>query len=425
MSDNQYEPLLPGPVSQTASSENRPSAETESGKKPLKWLLLAVGGIVAICLCVGAVAAFAFMGFGRRNISQSATVKTIPTAQVRSVATRAPAVAGAKATASVAGKRQATPTAEASVDDLLKEAYSLLNKGDAKGAIALADQAVAQYPNAPAAYWVRGWTNLKLENKPEIALKDFEKVIEFEPDNGIGYSGRGQAYLALERYEDAMKALDMAIDKGLKDEWTYTTRAQARLHVIAQAQSRSIDEAWPLIERDHKADVEASLADLASALDLNPKFFVALNVRSFLYLNLRDYENALADAETMVTLQPKFYSPYNTRSWVYANWGKGVEAVKDCLKALYLAQSEDAAILDTCGLAYYATGDYKQALAYYDRALVAEPQQLDSVFRRAQVHQKLKNKPKAIADYQQYVKEGKSLLFIEESKKALKALGVR
>ena len=88
-------------------------------------------------------------------------------------------------------------------------------------------------------------------------------------------------------------------------------------------------------------------------------------------------------------------------------------------------QSEDAAILDTCGLAYYAIGDFKQALDYYNRALAANSSQMDSVYRRAQAYQKLKNKPKAIADYQQYVKEGKSLLFLEESKKALKALGAK
>ena len=423
MSDNQYEPLLPGPASHPSSSDN----STAGANKPLKWLLGLLGGLVGLCLCVGAVGAIAYLSIGR-IANRATTIQAVPTALVRTVPSRTPAAgakAGAKATSPAAANRKATPTPEAAVNDLLKEAYDRLNKGDAKGALELADQAIAQDPKAPAAYWVRGWTNLKLQNKPDLALKDFERVIELQSDQGIGYSGRGQAHLALNQFDDAMKDLDTAIDKGLEDEWTYTSRAEARLNLLAQAESRSIDEAWPKIASDHKDDVDASLADLDKAIKLNPKFYVALNMRSFLYLNMQDYEKSLADAQTLVTLQPKYVAAYNTRAWVYANWGKGEEAVKDCLKALDLVQSEDAAILDTCGLAYYATGNYKEALVYYDRALVAAPDQIDSVYRRAQVHQKLKDKTKAIADYQQYVKEGKSLRYIEDSKKALKTLGAK
>jgi tetratricopeptide (TPR) repeat protein len=419
MSDNPYEPLLPGPVSDQTSKDN----SSESPNKPLKWLLGLLGGLVGICLCVGAVGTIAYMSIGR-SASRSTIIQAVPTALVRTVPSRTPAV-GAKTTPPASANLKATATPEVTVNDLLKEAYDRLNQGDAKGALELADRAIAQDPKVPASYWVRGWTNLKLENKPELALKDFEKVIELEPEQGIGYSGRGQAQLALNQFDDAMKNLDTAIDKGLEDEWTYISRAEARLNVLAKAESRSIDEAWSKIERDHKEAVDASLVDLDKAITLTPKFYVALNMRSFLYLNMQDYEKSLADAQTMVTLQPKYYAAYNTRAWVYANWGKGEEAVKDCLKALDLVQSEDAAILDTCGLAYYAVGDYKEALVYYDRALTAAPDQIDSLYRRAQVHQKLKDKTKAIADYQQYVKEGKSLRFIEDSKKALKALGVK
>ena len=422
MSNQQYEPLLPGPTAQ--SSNNQP--ESGEGNKPLKWILAAVGGLVMICLCISVIGAAAFFGFGNSLASRSSLAVAAPTVQVRSAATRAPsAESGKSATAVPSNRAKTTATPEASVDASLQQAYSLLNKGDGKGALAAANQAIAADPKSPAAYWVHGWINLRLEEKPELALKDFEKVIELEPDKGIGYSGRGQAYLAMNRHADAVKDLDSAIDKGANDEWSYTSRAEARLGGLAYAQSLSIDEAWLQIERDHKEDVSAALVDLDKALEKNGKFYFALNLRSFVHLNLRDYEKAVADADQMVTLQPKYFAAYNTRAWVYANWGKGEEAVKDCQKALDLVQSEDAAILDTCGLSYYAIGDFKQALDYYNRALAANSSQMDSVYRRAQAYQKLKDKPKAIADYRRYVKEGKSLLFLEECKKALKVLGAK
>lgn len=421
MSD--YTPLLPGPEPKSPSDNTAGTSTSTSSSKIVWWLL---GGLVVACLCIGAIGGAAIFAF-RSAVTPTRVESIAPSPEVST--NSAEVVATPRPTRTPI--RRATATAEASTGgtesakQLLAEAYTALNANQADEAMAKVTQALAADPKLPGAHWLRGWLNLRFNEKPEDAMKDFEEVIKLDPDQGMGYSGRGQTYMVLKEFDKALDDLNAAIDKGAKDEWTYTYRAEARLNKLAAALNLSIDEAWLAMERDNKADIDAAIADLDSALTANDSFYFALDTRSFVHLKRQNYEDSLVDADKMVSLAPRYAQVYNTRSWLYANWGKGAEAVKDCEKALTMVQEDSAALLDTCGLAYYVSGDYKKALDFYNRALTAAPDQLDSVYRRGQTYQKLKNNKQAIADYQRYLKEGKSLELLEACKKALASLGVK
>jgi len=423
MSD--YTPLLPGPEPKSPSdnASGTSTSSSTSSSKIVWWLL---GGLVVACLCIGAIGGAAIFAF--RSVVTPTRVESIaPTPEVSTnsaeiVATPRPTRTPVRRVTATA---EASTTGDESAKQLLAEAYTALNANQPEAAMTKVNAALAADPKLPGAFWLRGWLKLRFDEKPDEAMKDFEEVIKLDPEQGMGYSGRGQTYMALKQFDKALDDLNTAIDKGAKDEWTYTYRAEARLNKLADALNLSIDEAWLAMERDNKADIDAAITDLDAALAVNDSFYFALDTRSYVHLKRQNYEDSLADADKMVSLAPRYAQVYNTRSWLYANWGKGAEAVKDCEKALTMVQEDNAALLDTCGLAYHVSGDYKKALDFYNRALTAAPDQLDSVFRRGQTYQKLKNNKQAIADYQRYLKEGKSLELLEACKKALQSLGVK
>ena len=66
-----------------------------------------------------------------------------------------------------------------------------------------------------------------------------------------------------------------------------------------------------------------------------------------------------------------------------------------------------------------------QKIKELDALIIQQPKNYELYYNRAIYKKNIRDTNGAIADYQQYVKEGKSLLFLEESKKALKALGAK
>ncbi|WP_314295614.1 tetratricopeptide repeat protein, partial [Fusobacterium periodonticum] len=66
-------------------------------------------------------------------------------------------------------------------------------------------------PNNASYYFVRGYAYGKLEKYQE-AIKDYDKAIELNPNNASYYFVRGYAYGELEKYQEAIKDYDKAIE---------------------------------------------------------------------------------------------------------------------------------------------------------------------------------------------------------------------
>lgn len=75
-----------------------------------------------------------------------------------------------------------------------------------------------------------GLSHLNL-NKPEKALKDFNRAIELAPGRADGYLGRANALNTLQRYRESLLDYDKAIelDPGLAN--AYVNRAVAYSHL--------------------------------------------------------------------------------------------------------------------------------------------------------------------------------------------------
>ena len=94
-----------------------------------------------------------------------------------------------------------------------------------------------------------GVSNLNL-NKPEKALKDFNRAIEIDPTRANAYVGRGNTLSTLGRYKEALKDYDIAIEIDPKVANAYVNRGSAYSHL---------------------AQYEKAIADYEKGLELDPK----------------------------------------------------------------------------------------------------------------------------------------------------------
>ncbi len=94
--------------------------------------------------------------------------------------------------------------------ELLDEARSSAEAGDARGAIALFDRLVTEHPD-----YAEGWNQRAIMRYllGDVAgsLQDIERVIELEPRHFGALSGRGQCFLQQERYQEALGAFEDAL----------------------------------------------------------------------------------------------------------------------------------------------------------------------------------------------------------------------
>lgn len=96
---------------------------------------------------------------------------------------------------------------------------------------------------------LEGVSNLNL-NKPEKALKDFNRAIEIDPTRADAYLGRANTLNTLGRYEEALRDYNQAIEIDPKIANAYVNRGSVHSHL---------------------EQYEKAIADYEKGLDLDPE----------------------------------------------------------------------------------------------------------------------------------------------------------
>jgi predicted Zn-dependent protease with MMP-like domain len=91
--------------------------------------------------------------------------------------------------------------------DLAEEA---LDRGDPESALALADEVLAQTPEEPAGWLLRG-DALRELGEPEDAIAAYRRYTHLVPDNGVGWSALGTLLFDTLAFDEARVALNRAV----------------------------------------------------------------------------------------------------------------------------------------------------------------------------------------------------------------------
>jgi tetratricopeptide (TPR) repeat protein len=243
--------------------------------------------------------------------------------------------------------------------------------------IAILTEGIRLFPRDARLWAARSQVRL-LEKDSAGSLKDAEEAIRLNPAVSDGWTARGMNRMGQQRWEDAAADFDLAL--GIhSDPLAWVGRGRCRLELGRPA---------------------AAVKDFDRALETNPSYLHALELRADAYRALGQYDRALADATRAVRLTPDNPERRQRRATIYGSLGQPRKAVAEISMALELAPRETALWLDRAQ-AYRYAGQLEYALRDANRAVQLAP---DTGWgglwaERAAIHVELGHGREALADY--------------------------
>lgn len=202
---------------------------------------------------------------------------------------------------------------------------------------------------------------LRLSGKPDAAIEVLTQLARTLPDMEAVHIALGDTLRRLERFDEAAKAYDTAIDlMGAPEpaDWlVYFSRA---------------------ISNEREGRWEQAEADFRTALELNPEQPQVMNYLGYSYVEMdHNLDEALDLIERAVAQRPDSGYITDSLGWVFYKLGRYEEAVTPMERAAELLPM-DPIVNDHLGDVYWAVGRKTEARFQWRRALSFEPEEKDA-----------------------------------------------
>lgn len=127
---------------------------------------------------------------------------------------------------------------------------------------------------------------------------------------------------------------------------------------------------------------DKALAELNSALKIDPKFVPGMYGRGNVYVEMGDHEKALADFKAAVKAAPKDLVAANDLAWFRATCPKdkfrdGKEAVAEATRVCEATGYSNEEFVNTLAAACAEAGDFKSAVKWATKSLELDPMNED------------------------------------------------
>ncbi|MGD9683238.1 MAG: tetratricopeptide repeat protein [Candidatus Obscuribacterales bacterium] len=139
-------------------------------------------------------------------------------------------------------------------------------------------------------------------------VKEASKAIDKNPGDARAYAKRGEAYMSLDRYEDALADLDRSIELGRKKSRLYALRASVESN----------------LEKD-----DAALRDYSQAIALEPGNAEYYDNRGGFYAARDELDRALSDYDRAIELSSDPSRSYFNRAGILRRKGEKDRALSD------------------------------------------------------------------------------------------------
>jgi tetratricopeptide (TPR) repeat protein/S1-C subfamily serine protease len=292
--------------------------------------------------------------------------------------------------------------------------------------LALADytKAIELNPNYAKAYNNRG-TLYDDQQKYELALADYNQAIELNRNNAQAYYNRGNLYYELQKYDLALSDYNKAIDINPNFANAYNNRGNLyddlqkydlALSDYNQALQLNPNDPMAYLNRGllyyNLQKYELALADYNQAIRINPNYALAYNNRGGLYKDLQKYDLALSDINKAIEINPNFANAYYNRGLLYHNQQKYNLALADYTKAIELNPNY-ALAYNNRGVLYFEQKKYELALSDYNKAIEINPNLAQAYLGRGGLYAILGQPEKVKIDLQQA-----AILFLQQNNMA-------
>ena len=155
------------------------------------------------------------------------------------------------------------------------------------------------------------------------------------------------------------------------------------------------------------------------ALEFKP-FVYTYRLLGGAYYNIGDYENAAIAYQDAIDMSPDALILYSNLSKIYSTAGKYDQVIDVCNKGLKLRP--EPVLLNNLADAYMNKGSYEKAIRLVERALSLDPDLVILSATYAEIHEKMENYPKALAEFEKIKDDPKLGSFARERISKIKEL---
>lgn len=246
---------------------------------------------------------------------------------------------------------------------------------DFKGAEEDASGCISRNPYYTAAYQLRGAARQNQE-KYEEAASDYQKSLEFFPEDRLTLVNMGIVNIEMKQYDIAEKFFDVLL-RRFPD---YTPGYLARSHMN--------------IERE---DTTKAMADLNLAIEKDPYTAQTFAARGMLYFQQGDYNKSLADMDEAIRLDPYLEANYINRGLVKYHLNDLRGAMADYDRVTEMNENSLIARFNR-GLLRAQVADNNRAIRDFDKVIELDPDNAIAYLNRAMLRNEIGDKTGALND---------------------------
>ena len=283
---------------------------------------------------------------------------------------------------------------------------------DYRGAEQDAGLAIERNPFIVDAYQVRGVSRQNLGNY-KGAVEDYDAGLELMPEDKNLLFNRAVCECALKNYDEAQQTFDRLLQLDRRNDRAYIGLAQmnlARQDTVSAldnlnrgiALSKKNASAYVMraeIATRSQHDFERALADMDSAIMLEPHYAGYFINRAYMKYNLDDYFGAMADYDYAVSLDPGSQEAHFNRGLLRAEVGDNNKAITDFSFVLKNNPSNFMALYNRA-LLYMRTGQYRDAVDDFTAILKKYPEFEAGYMARGEAKRRMGDYKGGDADYE-------------------------
>lgn len=247
--------------------------------------------------------------------------------------------------------------------------------------------------------------------QPDLALADFNKAIEFNPQYPQVYNNMGNVYMDMNRHKDALEVFSKALELAPTYGVAYNNRGSANFELgnldaavddFSSAVRYLSLNAVPHNGRGRaflsKNKNYAALRDFSRAVKLNKTYGMVFLSRARAYANLKEYRLAIKDYNHAINLARKVPQLYFERGQAYQKVSDYLPAISDYSKVIDLAPGHAKAYAFR-GMSFGFLKKYEKAFSDADKAVELDPTNLDAYLARGKIAKRKGDYDNALDDF--------------------------
>ena len=254
---------------------------------------------------------------------------------------------------------------------------------DYSGAEQDAGMAIERNPFIVDAYQVRGVSRQNLGDY-KGAVEDYDAGLKLMPEDKNLLFNRALCETALKNYDEAQVTFDRLLQLDHRNDRAYIGLAQMNLA---------------------KADTATAFENLNRGIALSKNNASAYVMRAEIATRAhRDFESAVADMDSAIMLEPRYAGYFINRAYMKYNLDDYFGAMSDYDYAISLDPSSQEAHFNR-GLLRAEVGDNNKAISDFDFVLKSNPSNFMALYNRALLHMRTRQFREAVNDFTAILKK--------------------